>query len=228
MPTQGWVRFDPTPRGDEINPSTTGLLEEDLDFTIAEYLPLVEPITFDPADSANLLDPRLADEETSPFPFIGAGGDTQTGGLSVPGWLVWLLPVLIVFAVLFGAIPFFKWIRRQRRMRRLESGDISAAWEDITHRLSDLGEPINPAWTPREVAHDYDSAMVPLAVVYGKSVYGDGAEPSAHDVEAATSSLDHTRTRMTTRYSSGKRLVAWYRPGELLPRWMRRKPRHLR
>jgi hypothetical protein len=220
------VRFDPTPRGDGINPSTTGLIEEDLDFTIAEYLPLVEASTFDPADSGTFIDPRAADQETSPFPaLIGAGSDSESGGFSTPGWITWLLPLLIFFALMFGAIPFFKWLRRRRRLRRLEGGDISAAWEDITARLSDLGEAIDPASTPREVAREYDSAMVPLAVVYGKSLYGSEPETSPQDVEVAASSLDHTRTRMSTRYSSGRRLVAWYRPGELLPSWMRRKNR---
>jgi transglutaminase-like putative cysteine protease len=226
MPTQGWVRFDPTPRGDEINPSTTGLIEDDLNFTIAEYLPLVEAVDFGPQPATGILDPSEADQDTPGVPPLSGEGTEGAGsGFPLPGWIAWLLSLLLVFAMLVGAIPLFKWMRRRRRLRRLESGDISAAWEDITTRLTDLGEPINPASTPREVAGEYDSAMVPLAVVYGKSLYGSETESSAQDVEAATSSLDHTRTRMSTRYSPGRRLVAWYRPAELLPRWMSRKNR---
>jgi hypothetical protein len=224
MPTQGWVRFDPTPRGDAINPATTALLEADLDFTIAEYLPRVEAQTFEPNQSASQ-PPQFGEDGIPLPPVIGTGGAGDASGITVPGWLSWLLPILLVGLALIGAIPLLKWLRRRRRLRRLESGDISAAWEDITARLTDLREPINPASTPREVAHDYDSAMVPLAVVYGKSLYGSEPVATDSDVATATDSLDHTRTRMSTRYSTGRRLVAWYRPGELLPRWIRRKNR---
>ena len=226
MPTQGWVRFDPTPRGDAVNPSTTALIENDLNFTIAEYLPRVDPVEFESLQSTGVLDPSEADRDDEGIaPLSGGGTDDTGGGFALPAWIAWLLPLLIFLAVLFGAIPLFKWARRRRRLRRLESGDISAAWEDITTRLTDLGEPVDPTATPRELARDYDSALVPLAVVYGKSLYGAETEPSAQDVATASSSLDHTRTRMSTRYSSGRRLVAWYRPAELLPGWMKRKNR---
>ncbi len=38
MPTQGWVRFDPTPRSDGVNPATLS----DLPFDIADYLDIPE------------------------------------------------------------------------------------------------------------------------------------------------------------------------------------------
>jgi len=142
----------------------------------------------------------------------------------VPDWLVWFIPVLGVMAALFGAIPFFKWIKRRRRMKRLEHGDISAAWEDVVGRLTDLGEFVDPTSTPREVAHDVDPAMVPLAVVYGRSLYGETDAVTEDDVATASDALDHTRTRMSTRYSSARRLRAHYRFGELIPRWIRRNP----
>ncbi len=40
MPAQGWVRFDPTPRDDNVNPPAYELIEESLGFPITDYLDL--------------------------------------------------------------------------------------------------------------------------------------------------------------------------------------------
>ncbi len=108
-------------------------------------------------------------------------------------------------------------------MKRLRDGDISAAWEEITSRLSDLGEPPAPALTPDEYAADVDDAMAPLATVYGRSLYGPGGAVQPHHVETATESLTATTERLTTRYSRTQRTVAMYRPGTLLPQRLRRR-----
>lgn len=38
MPAQGWVRFDPTPRDDDVNPATYEIFESSLGFPITDYL----------------------------------------------------------------------------------------------------------------------------------------------------------------------------------------------
>ncbi len=213
MPTQGWVRFDPTPRRDAINPSTYGLAEAELGFPITEYLdvPNPEPIA---APGAPLLPPEFGEQ----FPIFSGGGEAETGGgISVPGWVKAAVPIALLLLLLLGTVPSIKWWKRRRRMKRLENGDITAAWEDIVARLTDLGEKPSPAATPRQLAASVDSAMVPLAIVYGRSVYGpDGAVEESH-VATAVNSLEETRERLSTTHSFGRRLVAAYRPATIIP-----------
>jgi hypothetical protein len=225
MPTQGWVRFDPTPRGDEINPSTFGLAEDELGFAITEYLdvPDPEPISF---QGAPLRPPEFGED----FPLFSGGGEAETGsgGISVPGWVKAGVPLAVALLLLVGTVPTIKWWRRRRRMKRLENGDITAAWEDIVARLTDLGERPSPAATPRQLADSVDSVMVPLATVYGRSVYGpDGAIQASH-VTTAITSLEQTRERLTTRHSLGQRLVAAYRPASIIPERARQMARTVR
>jgi transglutaminase-like putative cysteine protease len=219
IPSQGWMRFDPTPRGDGLNPSTYGLAETQLGFSLTSYLDVPDP---DPITGQNPLVrmPQPFDDRTPVF----GGGDTDTtsGGLSVPGWITSIFPYGIVAILLLGAIPTVKWWRRRRRMKRLESGDITAAWEDIVARLSDLGERPSPAATPRELAASVDGSMLPLAVVYGRSVYGPEGSIEESHIETATRSLADTRSILADRYGLGQRLVAAYRPTSIIPSRIKR------
>jgi hypothetical protein len=225
MPTQGWVRFDPTPRGDEINPSTFDLAEDELGFAITEYLDVPDP---EPIDfvGAPLRPPEFGED----FPIFTGGGDAETssGGITIPGWVKTVVPLTLALVLLLGTVPSIKWWRRRRRMKRLESGDISAAWEDIVARLTDLGEKPSSAATPRQLAMSVDSVMVPLATVYGRSIYGPDGAVADHHVDTAVTSLEQTRERLTTRYSAGQRLVAAYRPASIIPDRARRIARTVR
>ena len=225
MPTQGWVRFDPTPRGDEINPSTFGLAEDELGFAITDYLdvPAREPIS---VQGFPLQPPEFGEE----FPLFAGGGqgDSAGSGLSVPGWVKVAVPVVLTLLLLLAAVPSIKWWKRRRRMKRLEDGDITAAWEDIVARLTDLGEKPSPATTPRQLAMSVDRVMVPLAIVYGRSVYGpDGSVEDQH-VSTAITSLEQTREQLTNRHSIGQRLLAAYRPASIIPERARRIARTVR
>jgi len=226
LPTQGWVRFDPTPRRDEINPSTYGLAEDELGFELTAYLdvPAPEPIPF---GSVSPRAPQVPFEEF-PLPFGGAGNDNSGGGFSVPGWVVTTAPFVLLMLLLIASMPIVKWWRRRRRMKRLEQGDITAAWEDIIDRLTDLGETPSPATTPRQLALSVDSAMMPLAAVYGRSVYGPEGAIEPQHIETATTSLDQTRERLTTRHSLGQRIAAVYRPTSVVPDRARRAAGFLR
>ena len=108
-------------------------------------------------------------------------------------------------------------------MKRLERGDITAAWEDIVTRLSDLGETVDGTLTPEELAAKFDPAMAPLATVYGRALYGPTETLTAHHVRTASRSLAETTASLGTRYSVRRRAVAWYRPGTLIPKWTRRR-----
>lgn len=226
MPTQGWVRFDPTPRGDDINPTTFGLAEDELGFALTDYLevPAPEPLNF---QGAPLQPPEFGEDG---FPIFSGGGTTESsgGGLEIPSWLKTVTPIVILAILLVGTIPTMKWWKRRRRRKRLEDGDISAAWEDIVARLTDLGESPSPAATPRQVALAVDSAMVPLANVYGRSIYGPDGSITPEHVATAVDSLDQTRARLTTRHSFSQRMMAVYRPASLVPGRARRAARSLR
>jgi hypothetical protein len=219
MPSQGWVRFDPTPRGDGVNPATVG----DLPFDIAEYLDVPEVVA-PPIELESEGGVLFRDEAELDIPERiagGAGGDDGVAGPTLPSWL---LPVVGALFGLFGLVPALKWIRRRLRMRRFESGDISAAWKEIVDRLTDLGDGPTPTVTPMEFAERTDPVMRPLASAYGAAVYG----PSPGDlstVDVAGRSLEDTEDRLVSRYSMGQRIAAQYRLASLLPLWLRRRLR---
>ena len=103
---------------------------------------------------------------------------------------------------------------------RLAKGDISAAWEDITDRLSDLGEQLDPAATPYETATELDEAFVPLANSYGDSLYGEKPSTAAV-IERATDAHLRAEQHLTTRYSRSQRIAALYRPTRIRARLRR-------
>lgn len=219
MPTQGWVRFDPTPRGDGVNPATLG----DLPFDVAEYLDFPEVVA-PPLELDSTGGILFRDDEQLDLPERITASDSGTDGgtgVGVPGWA---LPAAAVLFSLFGLIPAVKWARRRRRLRRLESGDVTAAWHEIVDRLTDLGDGPPPSATPMEFARRTDPVMRPLAEAYGRSVYGPDGGTSA-SVAVASRSLEDTEDRIVGRYPIGHRLIARYRLGTLLPRGLRRRGR---
>lgn len=221
MPSQGWVRFDPTPRPDRINPTTSSEVTAALGFDPVDYFedipdPIfafndVPPTFFNPRD--------ILDEDLSLDPALLDGPLGGTGG-GLPGWVRPIAVVLLAAGLLIGALPLLKLWQRRRRMARLRNGDITAAWEDIVARLEDFGERPAPTMTPDELAASVDPAMQPLAAVYGRAVYGPPAAADDALVTAATRSLEQTATRLSGRYSKRQRIVAWYRLTSVVPeRW---------
>jgi transglutaminase-like putative cysteine protease len=221
IPSQGWMRFDPTPRSDGVNPTTYGEAETELGFDITAYLdvPDSEPITIQNSGLPTPLLPNDLDviPQFNPDNGLGSGG-----GIHLPGWLAAALPFLVLIALVAGGVPMVKWWQRRRRMRRLEEGDVTAAWEDIVARLTDLGDAPSPAATPRQIADSVDSAMIPLAVVYGRAIYGPQASVTPENVAAASASLDATRARLATRHSMPQRVIATYHPASIIPPGARR------
>jgi hypothetical protein len=93
----------------------------------------------------------------------------------------------------------------------LESGDVTAAWEEIVVRLTDLGEAPNVASTPMEVAEDIDETLGPLATVYSRAVYGEPGSIHDEDIQTARLSLETAEDRISSRFTSRERALAWYR-----------------
>jgi len=159
---QGWVRFDPTPRGDGINPATVA----GVGFDPQIYLPAPgEPGT---GQAFAPVSPVRPGEE-----FLEPGSD-PTLGLPIGGNTFlsrWLLIPLGAIA-LASLIPVAKTLRSRSRLRRVAEGDVVAAWREITDMLRDLGYRLNPAQTPRELAISVDRGLLPLAHAVSASFYG--------------------------------------------------------
>lgn len=217
MPAQGWIPFDPTPRGNFVIPTLDGV-----PFDIATYLevPEPEPVIFDPDDPV-IVRPQIDEPLDIPERVLVPGSEenTDTGGISIPGWI----PLTgLAGAVVFGLVPAIKAMRRRRRLTRLSTGDISAAWEEIVDRLGDLGRQAPRSATAAEIASSTDRALVPLAEAYGESVYGPDPGYDQGRVATARRSLEETEERLATRYSVPQRVVARYRLRSLTPGWWRR------
>lgn len=209
MPSQGWVRFDPTPRPDDVNPSTSRLTEERLDFALAPYLDVEVP---EPTDTPGGTEPILPVVPPTLFPTDpGSSAQPASGGAEVPSWLVWVLGAIGLIVLLLATVPVFKVLAHRRRIRQLRNGDITSAWEDIVLRLGDLGRPIAASRTPAEIAGDVDETMEPLAAVYGRALYGPPGGIAAGDIAVAEKSLRATRARLAATTTRARRLRSWYR-----------------
>ena len=221
--SQGWMRFDPTPRGD--NPGAAyQRLRADLGFDVAAYLDQVE----ERPGGGLTPEPNLPGTDSQPVPAPGGvpapgAGGAGGGQLSII-FLVALLFVAVTGVVLAG-IPALKWARSRARMRRLSNGDINAAWEEIVAQLADLDRPVDAAATPHEVAAGVHATMGPLAAAYTKSIYGPGEEISREELDAASRSMTVTTHHLSDGLSTGDRLRAAYRLDSIfgakrLSRWL--------
>lgn len=154
----GWFPFDPTPRAEQTGfdsqpPSLTAALDPD------DYLEAPEDNPATQTSVPNALEQPFG--ELTPEPLQEP---TETS----PWWLVPLVAVL----ALGMAIPVVKMLRRRRRLARVRSGDITAAWDEIVDRLTDLGVDVEKSMTPVEVARSTNHSLLPLAHSYSATVYG--------------------------------------------------------
>lgn len=182
----GWVRFDPTPRGDLTQPTATfdptGLVPEIEAGAVAPGLPV-------PGD-------LIGNEDPIP--------SSQPPTEVTPRW--WLFAVLAV-PLLLSVVPTAKAMRRRRRLRLIREGDITAVWDELVDRLTDLGEPVEASKTPLEVARETDPALVRLAMGYSATIYG-GRAGQAKETDLAEAELwlvqsfdrsDRARAALTPR-----------------------------
>jgi transglutaminase-like putative cysteine protease len=152
----GWVQFDPTPRGGDYQPESLTA-----SFDPTDFLPEEDAATV--RSNSNLLVPVDPGSE----PFV----DQAPTEFSVPEQRWWFVAALGL-VLLAGVTPFIKWQRRRRRIVRIKEGDITAAWDELVDRLSDLGSAVPPAMTPVEFARSTDSTLVHLATNYSATIYG--------------------------------------------------------
>lgn len=189
----GWVRFDPTPRGDALPPSLTAGWEP------SEQLPQTGGgVVVGP----DVDDPTIDDTPTPLEPGTGSPFDANGG----PRW--WLIAIPVI-ALLVGIVPMAKRIRRNRRMTRARDGDITALWDEIVDRLVDLRDPVTETMTPIEWASSKGSALLPLARGYAGAVYGDKRSALTED------QLRELEWWMQSRYDGRQRLVASINPRSL-------------
>lgn len=208
----GWTRFDPTPRGG-IYPTAQGVSDA-LGFDIADYFDVEAPVL----DNAQTARPNIFVDETDSSQqstFIGSGGSATSDGSQLPSWTRNAGFGLLLVVLLIGAVPMLKWRRRRGRMKRLATGDITAAWDELVARLDDLNESPSIGATPAEAAANVDPAMVELANVYAKSVYGGIATLKREDVDTARRALDATKGALRTRHGRRTHLRALYRLSSL-------------
>jgi hypothetical protein len=217
MATQGWVRFDATPRTDNVNFSEASTLP----FDITAYLD-VPPQPAVNVPGLPLPPPQLEGEEDIDR-FLGAGQDeVSPGGVEIPTWLLRALPVLGAIVLALLALPAVKAVRRRRRMRRFEQGDITAAWMEITGRLADLGLSPRPTDTPGEYARATHRSLEPLAGVYAETIYGPERPLAASRMTVARDSYRDAERLLTTRFSPMQRLIGGYSLRSLVRRKRRR------
>lgn len=221
IPTHGWMSFDPTPRANYTLPTANDQIRETLGFSAADYAALIPTGNLvDTEGGSEAFDnPAIGGEDVDrdrTDTFVPSGADGEQA-FTLPDWIIPAIVAFVVVVVIALTAPTVKWYRRRRRARRLARGDITAAWEDITDRLSDLGERLDPAATPLETAVGLDEAFVPLARSYGDSLYGEKTATAAV-IEKATDAHLRAEQHLTTRYSRAQRAVAIYRPTRLRTR----------
>jgi transglutaminase-like putative cysteine protease len=192
---QGWVRFDPTPRSDGVNPSLT---ETQVGFDPRGFLPApTEPGgSSGPGTRPQL--PNLPEEDLRP---LGPPGGTVTR-VELPGWSWWVAAIILLVAVTPGG----RWLARRRRLHRLRHGDITAAWEEITVRLAGLGESMTVDETPMELANRFGGELQPLAGMMTAAV-SEG--PVRGNLEEAFRRAD---VAVAARTSDVRRRLAWLLP----------------
>ncbi|MEE8490552.1 MAG: DUF3488 and transglutaminase-like domain-containing protein [Acidimicrobiia bacterium] len=218
---QGWVRFDPTPRSDGVNPSTSAEIAG-LERYLAEVAAAEQARLEDLAPGPVTPPQEPTEGERNPLPNPARDPLSRN---QLPSWLVPTIAWSVVVGVAVGTVPFIKRRRRRYRMRILADGDIDAAWAEIVDYLIDSGFPVNPAATPTELATATDAAMQPLASVYSESTYGPEQDMSTAAVEAAKASLNATVESLRGRMTLWERTRHLYRAKSLLPDWIKRTKR---
>ncbi len=199
MDGYGWVKFDPTPRGDGTLPDSVTA-----SFDPGAYLPPPDP------NAANVTRPGFLDESELPGQFDEDGNPINRGDslADLASWW-WFLPAL---AVLASAIPVLKRVRRRRRLHRIKEGDITAVWDEIVDRLADLGQPIPEHQTPLEFATARDRVLLPIARSYTAAVYG------GRNGRATAADLSHFEHWLKLRYEGPERARAAFSLRSLIDR----------
>lgn len=204
MLSQGWVRFDPTPRGDGINPATVS----QLGFDPTLYLPA--PTTPETGTTAPFPGGLLNDQFFDPVADPTLGLPTAPGA-NLASWALAFVVLIVVMAL----VPALKGIRRAMRLKRLGSGDVVAGWSELTDRLTDLGHRIGWSQTPHEVAVRVDRAILPLASRLAADLYGGRTVTDGREV------YRQAEAALRLRYRGWRWWLSWLQPRSLWSRQFR-------
>jgi hypothetical protein len=215
------MSFDPTPRAGYAASTWNEDLTEILNFSPADYVDQIPEPDLETASGGGgpTGGPLLPRDETTPgFAPFGGIADATSSWIDLPRWVPWFFGVVIVVGLIALVVPASKWWRRRRHLARLRQGDIAAAWEDITDRLADLGDPVRPSATAMETATAYDDAFVPLAVTFYESLYGE-REATTSVIDRAEEAHAEAVDYVAGRYSTKERTIAVFRPTRMLKIW---------
>lgn len=196
----GWYPFDPTPRAEQTGfesqpPSITASVNP------ADYLESPESNPAEVVGDPFVNQLGIDELNAEPTPLTSGSG---------PNW--WLIVPLVLLPLL-AVVPMLKKLRRRRRLARVRNGDITAAWDEIVDRLTDLGVEVSSSLTPMELARSTDHALIPLAASYSSTVYG------GRTGQAEESDLVEAEWWIERNYEGSQRTRAALRLGSLLRRW---------
>ena len=215
----GWVPFDPTP----ISPSR------------AVDLPWAPRAGGETDSSSGSSAGQTAAPQAAPTPRTDrADGAIQslspTAGGS--GWLRTALVAAgtVLLLAVVAAVPATA--RALQRRRRLAAGAPGNLWDELTATVTDLGVPLDPAWTPRQAAarlaesagHGGDpivadragEAVRRLALAEESASYGPGAEPDPERAAALREALSVARRGLQRSVPGWTRLRARLWPTSLV------------
>lgn len=213
----GWTRFEPTPRSGITVPDYSRLEAPESQPTA----PTAAPSASSAAPSAGPSKEEDCPPDQKKLGECGAaaadpGAGSESGGASVGTVLAWAF-----VAVVLAALPFlpFLW-RRRLRSRRLESGDVLAAWRELGDSAWDVGIDPDEALSPRGAADRVVTlgrldqraaeAVRRLSAAVERALYAPpGAEPS-HGALAPDVLL--VRTALLAGVSRTTRLRALFLP----------------
>lgn len=196
MDGHGWVKFDPTPGGQVASSTFTPEVDP---INLVAFLP---PSGVDTPDTPDdILTPVLPVDPDAPV-------ELDPGRTNAARWPLYVLAL----ALLGSVIPLMKRLRRQSRLERLNNGDITAAWDEIVDRLSDLGHPVDDNLTPIEFAAANGRELLPLAQRYSAAVYGDRQGYGRAD------DLLLVETWVESNFEKGQLVRARFNPRSLLKR----------
>jgi hypothetical protein len=176
---KGWVAYDVTPAPDRRPPPQPEARQK-----VAGPQPPPQPPHG--ALSANSGAVGSAESRTKPSNQISSSHRRASG--TVARILTWVLIAAIPIAVFLGPIAVILGLKRRRRIRRRRAATpaekIAGGWDEVVDYLRDLGRPVPPATTRRELAITAISlGLGDFASRVDASVFG-AREPTNDDARA--------------------------------------------
>jgi transglutaminase-like putative cysteine protease len=144
FPATGWVKFEPTPRGDTVPPSYARLPGAPVPVPSNDPGATKAPSAA-PSASASRRPNGLPDPDTDATDPLAGQANKDNGGVPVLPLAFALAAVMLAAPTVVGAVT-----RRRRRTRAVDHvARIHAAWEALADAAEDAGHPLRAADSPR-------------------------------------------------------------------------------